>query len=395
MKKLTFSLIGICVFSSLSYSQIYKATPEQSSGTGTTVMGASYTGTDAVTVINAANSNTSSRKALELRYSVGDLFSYPVTQPVFVINKKNNAAPAGVYEIFSIQDGGQTFMGTTNGTSKLNIGGGIEGFGTYMNYAISTYDLSFSWKANTTLTNKQRFIFKYDDGTNPALEMFSLHKEGMFAIGHNITAPEATLHVLTEGSDPAENAFIVKSGAGDIFSLNKEGNAELFCNNTGAGQAAGDVFGLTVKNTGWSGSHFALEVESGVGKIFSVANSGHVLIGAQDQGEINQAIPEYWDYRLYVAKGIRTERIRVDVAADNGWADYVFEKDYKLMSLSEVEAYINENGHLPKVPSAEKVAEEGIDLAEMNKILLEKIEELTLHVIELEKKIDVKSLENE
>lgn len=78
---------------------------------------------------------------------------------------------------------------------------------------------------------------------------------------------------------------------------------------------------------------------------------------------------------------------KADIAKHRGWADYVFDDDYLLMSLSELEEYIKEHKHLPGVPSAATVAEEGIDLAEMNKILLEKIEELTLRVIELEKKI--------
>lgn len=61
------------------------------------------------------------------------------------------------------------------------------------------------------------------------------------------------------------------------------------------------------------------------------------------------------------------------------------------MSLEELEAYIKEHRHLPGVPSADEVAEDGIDLAELNKILLEKIEELTLHIINLEYKINQKS----
>ncbi|MEM9547114.1 MAG: hypothetical protein AAGA77_14130 [Bacteroidota bacterium] len=90
------------------------------------------------------------------------------------------------------------------------------------------------------------------------------------------------------------------------------------------------------------------------------------------------------NYLLYVKKGIRTEKVRVDVASGT-WADYVFEDDYDLKSLAEVEAYISENGHLPNVPSAEEVEESGINLGEMDALLLEKIEELTLHMISLQK----------
>lgn len=70
------------------------------------------------------------------------------------------------------------------------------------------------------------------------------------------------------------------------------------------------------------------------------------------------------------------------------WSDFVFDRDYDLMTLKEVESYIKENGHLPDVPSAEEVKANGVEVGEMNAILLQKIEELTLYIIELEKKIE-------
>jgi len=70
------------------------------------------------------------------------------------------------------------------------------------------------------------------------------------------------------------------------------------------------------------------------------------------------------------------------------WPDYVFENNYKLAELTEVEAYVKEKKHLPGVPSANEVKDNGVALGEMNKILLLKIEELTLHMIQQQKEID-------
>jgi hypothetical protein len=70
------------------------------------------------------------------------------------------------------------------------------------------------------------------------------------------------------------------------------------------------------------------------------------------------------------------------------WADYVFEPGYKAMALKEVESFAKANGHLPEVPSAAEVAKDGIDLAKMNAILLKKIEELTLHAVAQEKRME-------
>jgi hypothetical protein len=76
------------------------------------------------------------------------------------------------------------------------------------------------------------------------------------------------------------------------------------------------------------------------------------------------------------------------LVSTTGWPDYVFTKDYNLLPLSEVEEYINENQHLPDVPSAAEIETNGIQLGEMNAILIRKVEELTLYVIDLQKQIN-------
>jgi trimeric autotransporter adhesin len=78
----------------------------------------------------------------------------------------------------------------------------------------------------------------------------------------------------------------------------------------------------------------------------------------------------------------------VNVMLYTAFPDYVFQPEYKLMSLKEVDSYIQENGHLPNVPDAATVAEEGINLGDMTKTLVEKVEELTLYMIEQQKVIE-------
>ncbi len=70
-------------------------------------------------------------------------------------------------------------------------------------------------------------------------------------------------------------------------------------------------------------------------------------------------------------------------------ADFVFEKDYQLRTVEEVDKYVTEHKHLPDVPSAKKMEEDGVNLAEMNKVLLQKVEELTLYIIDQEKRIKI------
>lgn len=90
------------------------------------------------------------------------------------------------------------------------------------------------------------------------------------------------------------------------------------------------------------------------------------------------------EYKLSVKGRIRAEEVKVY----NTWADYVFTKEYRLKPLSEVETFIKENNHLPNVPSAKEVTEKGLELGEMAKIQQEKIEELTLYLIQQNKMIE-------
>lgn len=93
------------------------------------------------------------------------------------------------------------------------------------------------------------------------------------------------------------------------------------------------------------------------------------------------------NYKLFVEGGIMTEKVKVSLRSSSNWADYVFEKDYNLMSLTEVEKFVNENKHLPGVQSAKELAENGIDIGEMQSKQMEKIEELTLYIIDQNKKL--------
>lgn len=92
-------------------------------------------------------------------------------------------------------------------------------------------------------------------------------------------------------------------------------------------------------------------------------------------------------YPLAVNGTIRAKEIIVET----GWADFVFDEDYQLPSLAEVERHIKAEKHLPGIPSAAKVAADGVSVGEMQAKLLQKIEELTLHQIEQEKRLNEQS----
>lgn len=118
-----------------------------------------------------------------------------------------------------------------------------------------------------------------------------------------------------------------------------------------------------------------LAVNSGGVNLMLVKADGSVGIGATDTK----------GYKLAVnGSGVFT---RVVVKAYNNWPDFVFEHDYQLPTLGEMEAYVRTHKHLPEIPSAAEVAEKGVDLGEMNQQLLKKVEEQMLYMIEMNKKI--------
>ena len=90
-------------------------------------------------------------------------------------------------------------------------------------------------------------------------------------------------------------------------------------------------------------------------------------------------------YHLTVNGKVRTK----EVVVESGWADYVFAKDYKLPSLDDVEKFIKANNHLPEIPSAKEIQENGLKVGELQTKMMQKIEELTLYVIELKKEIEL------
>lgn len=98
------------------------------------------------------------------------------------------------------------------------------------------------------------------------------------------------------------------------------------------------------------------------------------------------------DAKLAVNGTIHSKEVKVDLNVPA--PDYVFANNYKLRSLQEVENYVNKNSHLPEIPSAQEFEKNGIHIAEMNMALLKKVEELTLYVIEQNKRLDTIEKEN-
>lgn len=178
-------------------------------------------------------------------------------------------------------------------------------------------------------------------------------KTGRIAIG-NTTTPQAKIHVLADSNENAD-LLLQSSGSGKTAAIMfQDSNNKISVNSSGNMTMNANSFSLTGGNIG----------------IGCAANGG---------------------YRLSVKGKVHAEEVVVELMSD--WPDYVFSSDYNLPELDNVKKYIESNGHLPDFPSADIISNEGISLAEMNALLLKKIEELTLYIINQDERI--KKLENE
>jgi hypothetical protein len=182
----------------------------------------------------------------------------------------------------------------------------------------------------------------------------------------NNSADDGITALQVNGTVKTNNAVVIaKEGASTIS------NQLYFMNPTGS-----RAFNMQLTEGGFPGLSM-WRFDGSWYEAMRIGSNGNVAIGTTD--------PK--GHKLAVAGSIIAEKIKVKTYAN--WPDFVFNADYKLPSLQQLEAFIIANKHLPEIPSANDIAENGHDLGEMNKKLLQKVEELTLYVIDLQKQLDV------
>jgi hypothetical protein len=181
-------------------------------------------------------------------------------------------------------------------------------------------------------------------------------------VGIGTTSPTAKLSLVSNSSS---TPLSFRSGSGGVWAVGP---------NVGRG-SGDDTFGIYSYTFGPTHSYYPLlQFNSSNGNTLLNQTGGNVGIGTTNPGS----------YRLAVNGGIHSQSVNVDLT---GWSDYVFKKEYQLPSLIEVKTYIDQNHHLPDMPSEQEVIKEGINLGEMNKLLTKKIEELTLYLIDKDKQV--------
>jgi len=238
-----------------------------------------------------------------------------------------------------------------------NVGGFIAGIQTKL------LDGTNSWYFGNLQSDT--WVVSKGDYTNPKLAILN---SGNVGIGTTVPAAKLTINadansntnsILIYSNNVVADSYTAigsyfANGNGNVNSQVRFGNEEV------ANSKSYLAFA-----TGTAGT--ALERI----RINSIGNVGIGITNPQNKLDVNGTI--------------HSKEVKVDM---NGWSDFVFKKDYTLPTLQEVEKHIAEKGHLENIPSEEEVLKNGINLGEMNSKLLQKIEEMTLYMIEMQKEIE-------
>lgn len=356
----------------------------------------------------------------------------PITANAMPSNLAFQTGAAGLRTRMVITEGGNVGIGLTNPTELLDVNGNAILRGTRLSLGLGSPFANGGEALTHTSTN--------GFPTLPG-DVLTINNAGGFAGGVYIDCPglrvcgtmetecvRATRHVIADignmvalggaavtvnCSDPGEGDFISHGANGDFIAehghfIAKQGNITAQQGSISAEQSItsqnGDIRAMVGNVTAGNnisaggnvgalnnlsaGGNLSVLMDGSIGNNLTVANT--IFAGQKVSiGTINMP----GNYRLYVADGILTERIKVALESTGDWADYVFDEDYQLKSLGDVEKFVRKNKHLPGLPSAEELSKEGVDLVKMDAKLLEKIEELTLYMIALEKQN--KALQNE
>ncbi|MBG6149305.1 MULTISPECIES: hypothetical protein [unclassified Aquimarina] len=259
-----------------------------------------------------------------------------------------------------------------NGDVKMNIGEGFRLFGDteYFGQYLDAIIFEMQDGNSSGGATDGGFVFRgYTPTDQIAKEWMTIKSGGKVGIG--TSAPASKLHVNGD----------LKMNIGEGFRL--FGDTEYFGQYLDA-----IIFEMQDSNSSNGGTDggFVFRGYTPTDQIakewMTIKSGGKVGIGTSNTGS----------HRLAVEGSIGAREVVVEAAT---WSDFVFYDDYKLPTLQEVENHINQKGHLQDIPSASEVQENGIFLGEMDAKLLQKIEELTLYIIQMNKRIELLEKENQ
>ncbi|WP_421876483.1 hypothetical protein [Marinoscillum sp.] len=298
-----------------------------------------------------------------------------------------------------------SFYGSTDGTESTDIKIGKKTSGS-TNFTIRTYDTggssylrfhSLRWGAGYTWSREhsdgvdRNIAYLFGSGSGNYFQLFKdsdqavtlqLHSKGdSYFNGGNVgigtSTPTSLLHLKKNAASSIGPVLYLQNNQYD--NSDEAGSRIAFFGYTENRKISIDGI---MRNSGKPHRlEFNFEEDGAIINAMTMKHNGAVGINTSETGS----------HKLAVEGSIGAREVKVEAS---GWSDFVFEPDYELLTLEEVEQHIQEKGHLPEIPNAAEVTQNGINLGEMNAKLLQKIEELTLYMIEMNKRMNQVEAEN-
>lgn len=279
----------------------------------------------------------------------------------------------GSLRIGKINDIGNRFvpLGSLTGQYNLDFSGYRDAASDQIGARIAALRIN-KHEANNALVQKTALAFYTNPlgsntGTTDLVERMRISPEGNVGIG--IANPAGILHL--HSSSPVLVMTYPIAGFAAI-----RGNNNTWVMGVGGNAGLEDV---SLGSQSGEGQRTLTLAAGGAARLKILAN-GNIGIGTTNPTS-----------KLDVNGTIRAKELKIETT---GWSDFVFDKNYNLPKLSEVERHIKEVNHLPGIPSEKEVLENGVNVVEMQAKLLQKIEELTLYIIEQDKQIQKLTLYN-
>ncbi len=307
----------------------------------------------------------------------------------------------------TINSVGEVGIGTANPQHLLHVNGGDLFVESSTGKIMFGYNSGGSqWRLGTTNAGADLRWYSFDGVTETPRHYFS--QNGNVGIGTGIPVPVARLDVrgatpnttLINAADITSDIGLSMSliGTSPTFGFNQaynagykfmgNGYASMFQHNTTTGDLhffTSNVSGLSGGNISFMPAFFTLDVAGRVGIGTSTPTAKMHVNGSMVIG--SPSVAPATGYQLSVNGKIISEELKVQL--QTSWPDYVFSDNYQLMPIGDLEKSIRQNKHLPNIPSAAQVsAEKGFEVGDMSRRLLEKVEELTLYIIQLKKEND-------
>ena len=353
-------------------------------GIGTTTPDKQLTVKNEIKILKSGNTRTKGDKAeIIFGEAKSDFYSgsirientnsnpgYVNPKMVFSLQDYNTNALEDVKERMTISSKGNVGIGTSNPEYIMDI---VSNADDYKQLRVKSpgsplIKLSGSYNSGNGAEFWQNGKGDVLLNINSVTNGFYIQSDGK--IGMGTISPDSKLTINNNSADATNGVFSLTNMSGsvnDVVSMRFNaggGTSGTFLKHMRQGSSGAD-FGIFTAPTLTGASVERLRV----------TKDGNVGIGTTTTGI----------HKLAVEGSIGAREIKVQAT---GWYDFVFEKDYNLPTIEEVEKHIKEKGHLKDIPSAKEVLENGIHLGEMNGKLLQKIEELTLYTIQQEKKIN-------